>query len=146
VTVLSCIRLWRLVHAEKLPGPDPPCKLALLCTSLYLAKDSSKVDNVDVGLWAAIELNTWVLVASIPTLKPIIVKILTDRKARQAAGNYMDYSKQISTNKGYKRSKESSFPSTTSGDQLDLIEGCVIRGNLSQNEIELDIGVTNHKA
>ncbi|THV55552.1 hypothetical protein BGAL_0006g00040 [Botrytis galanthina] len=115
--------------------------LTLICTSLYLAKGSSKVDDVDAGLWAAIELNTWVLVASIPTFKPIIVKILKDRKARQAAasGNHADYSKSISTNKGYKRSEGSSFPSTTSGDQLDLVERCAIRENSSQNEMELDV-------
>ncbi|KAF7906298.1 hypothetical protein EAF00_000577 [Botryotinia globosa] len=129
----------RLVLAEKLPGPDPSCKVTLICTSLYLAKGSSKVDDVDAGLWAAIELNTWVLVASIPTFKPIIVKILKDRKARQAAasGNHADYSKSISINKGYKRSKGSSSPSTTSGDQLDLVERCAIRENSSQNEMEL---------
>ncbi|KAF7949827.1 uncharacterized protein EAE97_003336 [Botrytis byssoidea] len=123
VTILSYLRLWRLVHAEKLPGPDP------------------SFDDVDAGHWAATELNTWVLVASIPMSKPIIVKILKDRKARQSAasGNHADYSKSISTNKGYERSRGNSFPSTTSGDQLDLVERCAIRENSSQNEMELDV-------
>ncbi|KAF7914522.1 uncharacterized protein EAF01_000928 [Botrytis porri] len=54
VTVVSAIRLWRLVFAQRLPGFDPT------------------FNEVDAGLWAIIELNLWILVASIPTFRPLL--------------------------------------------------------------------------
>ncbi|KAF5871037.1 putative integral membrane protein [Botrytis fragariae] len=60
VTVVSAIRLWRLVVAQRLPGFDPT------------------FNEVDAGLWAIIELNLWILVASIPTFRPLLGQIWRD--------------------------------------------------------------------
>ncbi|KAK4696408.1 hypothetical protein P7C71_g1495, partial [Lecanoromycetidae sp. Uapishka_2] len=61
VTLVQGLRLWRLVLAQRLPGPDPT------------------FTEVDAGLWAILELNLWVIVASIPALRPLIRKILHER-------------------------------------------------------------------
>ncbi|KAF7923072.1 uncharacterized protein EAE98_007777 [Botrytis deweyae] len=60
VTVVSAIRLWRLVVAQRLPGFDPT------------------FNDVDAGLWAIIELNLWILVASIPTFRPLLGQMRRD--------------------------------------------------------------------
>ncbi|TGO27834.1 hypothetical protein BPAE_0036g00450 [Botrytis paeoniae] len=60
VTVVSAIRLWRLVVAQRLPGFDPT------------------FNEVDAGLWAIIELNLWILVASIPTFRPLLCQMWRD--------------------------------------------------------------------
>ncbi|TGO17485.1 hypothetical protein BTUL_0017g00660 [Botrytis tulipae] len=60
VTVVSAIRLWRLVVAQRLPGFDPT------------------FNEVDAGLWAIIELNLWILVASIPTFRPLLSQMWRD--------------------------------------------------------------------
>ncbi|TGO47489.1 hypothetical protein BCON_0275g00050 [Botryotinia convoluta] len=60
VTVVSAIRLWRLVVAQRLPGFDPT------------------FNEVDAGLWATIELNLWILVASIPTFRPLLGQMWRD--------------------------------------------------------------------
>ncbi|THV46038.1 hypothetical protein BGAL_0424g00050 [Botrytis galanthina] len=60
VTVVSAIRLWRLVVAQRLPGFDPT------------------FNEVDAGLWAIIELNLWILVASIPTFRPLLGQMWRD--------------------------------------------------------------------
>ncbi|KAF7922822.1 uncharacterized protein EAE97_010986 [Botrytis byssoidea] len=60
VTVVSAIRLWRLVVAQRLPGFDPT------------------FHEVDAGLWAIVELNLWILVASIPTFRPLLGQMWRD--------------------------------------------------------------------
>ncbi|KAF7890326.1 hypothetical protein EAF00_008641 [Botryotinia globosa] len=60
VTVVSAIRLWRLVVAQRLPSFDPT------------------FNEVDAGLWAIIELNLWILVASIPTFRPLLRQMWRD--------------------------------------------------------------------
>ncbi|KAF7945193.1 hypothetical protein EAE96_009972 [Botrytis aclada] len=60
VTVVSAIRLWRLVVSQRLPGFDPT------------------FNEVDAGLWAIIELNLWILVASIPTFRPLLGQMWHD--------------------------------------------------------------------
>ncbi|TEY59784.1 hypothetical protein BOTCAL_0186g00050 [Botryotinia calthae] len=60
VTVVSAVRLWRLVVAQRLPGFDPT------------------FNEVDAGLWAIIELNLWILVASIPTFRPLLGQMWHD--------------------------------------------------------------------
>lgn len=37
---------------------------------------------MDAALWAIIELNLWVFVASIPSLRPLVGKIIRDRSER----------------------------------------------------------------
>jgi len=73
VTIISAIRLWRLILSDKLEryGFDPT------------------FDEVDSCLWGAIEINLWVLAASIPTLRPLLGKIIRNRKeSRQASGSH----------------------------------------------------------
>ncbi|QSZ33175.1 hypothetical protein DSL72_002761 [Monilinia vaccinii-corymbosi] len=72
VTVVSAIRLWRLVVAQRLPGIDPT------------------FNAIDAGLWAVIELNLWILVASIPTFRPLLGKILRDHSANKNFANVSD--------------------------------------------------------
>lgn len=60
-TVVSALRLWRLVVADQLP-----------------AMDATFTDS-DAGMWATIELNVWILVASIPSLRPLAVKVYQDK-------------------------------------------------------------------
>ncbi|TGO63201.1 hypothetical protein BOTNAR_0103g00200 [Botryotinia narcissicola] len=60
VTVVSAIRLRRLVVAQRLLGFDPT------------------FNEVDAGLWAIIELNLWILVASIPTFRPLLGQMWRD--------------------------------------------------------------------
>lgn len=64
VTIVQGLRLWRLVLAQRLPGPDPT------------------FTEVDAGLWAIIELNLWVVVASIPALRPLFNQVLRRRVSR----------------------------------------------------------------
>ncbi|ESZ93359.1 hypothetical protein SBOR_6256 [Sclerotinia borealis F-4128] len=65
VTVVSAVRLWRLAVAQRKPGFDPT------------------FNETDAGLWAIIELNLWVLVASIPTFSPLLGKIWRDHAKRK---------------------------------------------------------------
>ncbi|KAB8292355.1 hypothetical protein EYC80_008095 [Monilinia laxa] len=69
VTVVSVIRLWRLVAAQRLPSFD------------------STFNEIDAGLWAIIELNLWILVASIPTFRPLLGKISRDYSAKRSGIN-----------------------------------------------------------
>ncbi|TVY83372.1 Satratoxin biosynthesis SC1 cluster protein [Lachnellula suecica] len=107
VTVISCIRLWRLVHAGQLPGFDPT------------------FDDVDAGMWGVIELNLWVVVASIPTIRPLIGKIMRDREETKKSGSGSSYTYALSSfGRSYKtklgRSKGSSLPSSDSRDPLPI--------------------------
>ena len=43
------------------------------------------VNETSAALWAIVELNVWVIVASIPTLRPLITKTLRDRRERSTA-------------------------------------------------------------
>ncbi|KAI9669387.1 MAG: hypothetical protein M1831_000423 [Alyxoria varia] len=56
-TLVSALRLWRLVEAHHM-NPE----------------DVTYVET-DAALWAIVELNIWVLVASIPTLRPLVRKL-----------------------------------------------------------------------
>ncbi|KAA8564337.1 hypothetical protein EYC84_011281 [Monilinia fructicola] len=69
VTVVSAIRLWRLVVAQRLPSLD------------------STFNEIDAGLWAIIELNLWILVASIPTFRPLLGKISRQCSAKRSGIN-----------------------------------------------------------
>ncbi|KAF7915866.1 uncharacterized protein EAE98_010946 [Botrytis deweyae] len=62
VTVVSCVRLWRLVRGLALPGFDPT------------------FNEVDAGVWGSVELNVWVLVASVPALRPLFTKLFTKKQ------------------------------------------------------------------
>ncbi|KAH8598657.1 hypothetical protein B0O99DRAFT_684044 [Bisporella sp. PMI_857] len=57
VTIISCIRLWRLVRISHRPGFDPT------------------FNQIDAGVWGSLELNIWVIVASIPALRPLFTTI-----------------------------------------------------------------------
>ena len=46
---------------------------------------SCLVNETSAALWAIVELNLWVIVASIPTLRPLIIKTLRDRRERNTA-------------------------------------------------------------
>ena len=41
------------------------------------------VNETPAALWAIVELNLWVIVASIPSLRPLITKALRDRRERR---------------------------------------------------------------
>ncbi|RAL66625.1 hypothetical protein DID88_006314 [Monilinia fructigena] len=43
--------------------------------------------EIDAGLWATIELNLWILVASIPTFRPLLGKISRDYSAKRSGIN-----------------------------------------------------------
>lgn len=64
-TVVSVVRLWQLVLAQRKPGFDPT------------------FNETPAALWGIVELNVWVIVASIPSLPPLITKTLRDRRARR---------------------------------------------------------------
>ncbi|KAI9651200.1 hypothetical protein NHQ30_001237 [Ciborinia camelliae] len=72
VTVVSAVRLWRLVVAQRRPDFDPT------------------FNEIDAGLWATIELNLWVLVASIPTFRPLLGKIWRDHAEKKAGSDTND--------------------------------------------------------
>ncbi|MCJ1251006.1 hypothetical protein MMC30_008237 [Trapelia coarctata] len=63
VTVVSAVRLWRLVDVETRPGFDPTFNLT------------------DAALWAIIELDLWLIVASIPCLRPLVGKVIQNRSS-----------------------------------------------------------------
>ncbi|KAJ8061870.1 hypothetical protein OCU04_009661 [Sclerotinia nivalis] len=69
VTVVAAVRLWRLVVAQKMPRLDPTCS------------------ETDAGLWAIIELNLWILVASIPTFYPLLIKIWSHHAGKKAGSS-----------------------------------------------------------
>ena len=61
MTIVSGLRLWRLSIAQQQPGFDPTW------------------NEVDAALWAILELNIWIIVASIPSLRPMIGKIVREK-------------------------------------------------------------------
>ncbi|THV54947.1 hypothetical protein BGAL_0017g00420 [Botrytis galanthina] len=62
VTVVSCVRLWRLIRGPDLPGFD------------------STFNEVDAGVWGSVELDVWDLVASVPALRPLFTKLFTKKR------------------------------------------------------------------
>ena len=82
------MRLWQLVLAQRKPGFDPTCECDLtgkIFGAFLSLPVSYLVNETPAALWAIVELNLWVIVASIPTLRPLITKTLRDRRARSNA-------------------------------------------------------------
>lgn len=130
VTITQGLRLWRLIHAQSIPGPDPTCKLSLarlVLETFLLTYIIHTVAEVDAGLWAIPELNLWIIVASIPALRPLVNKILSDHASRFKSSPSKRYSRSSqpshSKNKGsfnlryFKRAKGDH--SSSSGDVED---------------------------
>ncbi|KAB8290255.1 hypothetical protein EYC80_011121 [Monilinia laxa] len=64
VTIISIIRLWKLIVSDKrlAYGFDPT------------------FNEVESCVWGAVEINLWVVVASIPTLRPLLGKVVRNMK------------------------------------------------------------------
>ncbi|RAL58632.1 hypothetical protein DID88_003552 [Monilinia fructigena] len=64
VTIISIIRLWKLIISDKRLGYgfDPT------------------FNEVESCVWGAVEINLWVVVASIPTLRPLLGKVMRNMK------------------------------------------------------------------
>ncbi|KAL9639793.1 MAG: hypothetical protein Q9164_000692, partial [Protoblastenia rupestris] len=107
VTVVSAVRLWQLVLASEKPGKDP---------TFY---------DGPAGLWAIVELNLWVVVASIPSLRPLVIKIIRDLRGHSSAPQPKGYTSGSGSMKSLKArlwpSKASS--SSRSGGHLPLHGG-----------------------
>ena len=58
------------------------------------------VNEVDPGLWAIVELNLWVIVASIPALRSLVNKILSDRETYSKSSPSQRYAKSKSSESG----------------------------------------------
>ncbi|KAF6233946.1 hypothetical protein HO173_007776 [Letharia columbiana] len=84
VTVVSAVRLWQLVLAQRKPGFDPT------------------FNETPAALWAIVELNLWIIVASIPALRPLITKTLQDRRERNSASGSKSYTYGSGSLKGLK--------------------------------------------
>jgi len=74
-------------------------------------------------MWGVIELNLWVVVASIPTIRPLIGKIMRNREDSKKTGSSYPYAlssfeRTLKTKLG--RSKGSSLPSSDSRDPLPI--------------------------
>lgn len=87
VTVVATARLWRVAIVQKMLRLNPT------------------YNETDAGLWATIELNLWILVASIPTFCTLLIKIWShhaDRKAGSStsSGTSSDFSLSKTGNTG----------------------------------------------
>lgn len=90
MTIISVIRLWRLVVSKQREkyGFDPTCMCSISFFPLHPTdlKKKKIVNEVDSALWGAVEINLWVVVASLPTLRPLLGKFLRERKESQKSG------------------------------------------------------------
>ena len=92
MTVVSAVRLWRLVLAQRMPGFDPTCMSSFIRPFMVQANPHGPVNLVDAALWAVVELNLWVFVASIPSLRPLVGKIIRERSEKThtpSSGGYI---------------------------------------------------------
>lgn len=126
-----------LFMPKSFPVLTPPVRISEPKLLYHANQDESIVNNVDAGLWGVVELNLWVLVASIPTLRPLIGKVVRDRKeASKKTGSSRTYelsSSQRTLRMKFSRSKPSSIPSSDSRDPLP-IEGYKIHGPSQDSE------------
>lgn len=87
MTVVSAVRLWRLVVANNIPGLDPTCKLRkhLLpdCVPGLIDILRSGIET-DAALYAVVELCRWSVVASIPALRALVTKISRERSCKSS--------------------------------------------------------------
>ena len=60
---------------------------------------SNIVNETPAAFWAIVELNLWVVVASIPSLRPLITKTLRERRERSHAKSYQNSSSRTKTSK-----------------------------------------------
>ena len=85
-TVISAVRLWQLTIALHLSALDPTCmfKPWTRYSCPYSVLISLTDSDTNSQLFGDIELNIWILVASIPALRPLIGKLIRNSRSKDS--------------------------------------------------------------
>jgi len=109
------------------------------------------VNEVPAALWAIVELNLWVMVASIPSLRLLILKTIRDRGERSSASRSRSYTYGSGSKKSIKHrlwpskghsSAQSDGRVPLDGDQTTMAIGAHSLPSVDKSDVQLSAPAT----